>query len=315
MATEVPVYLFTGFLESGKTKFIQETLEDPRFNKGDRMMLLICEEGVEEYAPDQFSTPSIFLETIEDESELTSENLDALLKKNNCKSVIIEYNGMWMLDDLFAAMPEGWTIYQEFMFVDATTFIAYNTNMRQQTYDKLKSAELVVFNRYNDDIDKMALHKIVRGASRRADIAYEYADGSVVYDDIVDPLPFDLNAPVIAINNDDYAVWYRDMNEELDKYNNKTVCFTGYVVKSARLNKDSFIAGRQVMTCCIQDTRYLGLVCDGKGTGMQSKTWATVTGKIKVKHHLAYGGRKGPVLMVDSVAPAEVPNPEIATFY
>ena len=48
---ELPVYLFTGFLESGKTKFIQETLEDSRFNAGERTLLLVCEEGVEEYEP------------------------------------------------------------------------------------------------------------------------------------------------------------------------------------------------------------------------------------------------------------------------
>ena len=48
MAEQIPVYLFTGFLEAGKTKFIQETMEDPRFNEGERTLLLICEEGLEE---------------------------------------------------------------------------------------------------------------------------------------------------------------------------------------------------------------------------------------------------------------------------
>ena len=45
----IPVYLFTGFLESGKTKFIQETLEDERFNDGTPTLLLLCEEGIEEF--------------------------------------------------------------------------------------------------------------------------------------------------------------------------------------------------------------------------------------------------------------------------
>ena len=46
---EIPVYIFTGFLEAGKTKFIQETLEDARFNDGERTLLLLCEEGIEEF--------------------------------------------------------------------------------------------------------------------------------------------------------------------------------------------------------------------------------------------------------------------------
>ena len=45
----IPVYAFTGFLDAGKTKFIQETLEDERFNTGERTLVLICEEGEEEY--------------------------------------------------------------------------------------------------------------------------------------------------------------------------------------------------------------------------------------------------------------------------
>ena len=45
----IPVYVFTGFLDAGKTKFIQETLEDPRFNAGERTLLLAVEEGEVQY--------------------------------------------------------------------------------------------------------------------------------------------------------------------------------------------------------------------------------------------------------------------------
>ena len=140
MPKQVPVYLFTGFLESGKTKFAQETLQDSTFNNGDRMLLLVCEEGIEEYAPDEFAAPNIFMEVIEDESELTTENLAALLKKHRASYVIVEYNGMWMLDSLYSSMPPEWVVAQEFMFVDSTTFLNYNNNMRQLMVDKLRSA-------------------------------------------------------------------------------------------------------------------------------------------------------------------------------
>ena len=224
---DVPVYLFTGFLESGKTKFIQETLEDKRFCNGERTMLLVCEEGEEEYAPDQFADKSVYIHVIEDQSELTAENLEKWLRESRAERVVVEYNGMWMLDVLYSAMPESWMVYQEFMFADAGTFLTYNNNMRQLVYDKLKSCELVVFNRFKPNMDKMEFHKIVRGASRRSDIAYEYAGGKVEYDDIEDPLPFDLTAPVVEIGDDDYAVWYRDLSEEPKKYEGKTVIVSG----------------------------------------------------------------------------------------
>ncbi len=219
---DFPVYLFTGFLESGKTKFIQETLEDRRFCNGERTLLLVCEEGEEEYSPDQFADSCVYIRAVFSKSELTKENLEAWVKETRAERAVIEYNGMWMLDDLYNAMPEEWAVYQEFMFADAGTFLTYNANMRQLTYDKMKSAELVVFNRFLPTMDKMDFHKIVRGASRRADIAYEDPKGNVVYDDIEDPLPFDLNAPIVEIGDEDYALWYRDMSEEPEKYENKT---------------------------------------------------------------------------------------------
>ena len=56
------------------------------------------------------------------------------------------------------------------------------------------------------------------------------------YDEIQDPLPFDLSAPVVQIGDEDYAIWYRDIIEEMDKYQGKTVEFTGLIAVSGRLH-------------------------------------------------------------------------------
>ena len=86
MMEDIPVYLFTGFLDAGKTKFIQETLEDERFNNGENTLLLICEEGEEEYDPSTFSGPNVFIELIDDQSELTPTNLERLQRKHAADS-------------------------------------------------------------------------------------------------------------------------------------------------------------------------------------------------------------------------------------
>ena len=312
---DVPVYLFTGFLEAGKTKFIQETLEDRRFCNGERTLLLVCEEGEEEYAPDQFADKSVFIRIVEEQSQLTSENLSRWVSETKAERVAIEYNGMWMLDLLYSAMPEGWMVYQEFMFADATTFLSYNSNMRQLVYDKLKSCELVVFNRFNGTMDKMDYHKIVRAVSRRCDIAYEYVGGKVEYDDIQDPLPFDLNAPIVEIGDDDYAEWYRDMSEEPKKYEGKTVRFKCRALVRKKLPEKTFIVGRHVMTCCVEDIQFAGLVCQWEGADtVQDDSWMILTAKINFKFNRAYG-KKGPVLTyVDSVL-CQAPEQAVATFY
>ena len=312
---DVPVYLFTGFLESGKTKFIQETLEDRRFCNGERTLLLVCEEGEEEYAPDQFADKNVFIREVETPEELNAGKLAGWLHETEADRVVIEYNGMWLLDVLYGAMPEGWMVYQEFMFADATTFISYNANMRQLVYDKLKSCELVVFNRFKPDMDKMEFHKIVRAASRRADIAYEYAGGKVEYDDIVDPLPFDINAPIIEIGDADFAEWYRDMSEEPKKYENKTVRFKCRALVRKKMPEHSFIVGRHVMTCCVEDIQFAGLVCQwDKANTVQDDTWIILTARINFKFNRAYS-RKGPVLTYIDAEPCEAPEQPVATFY
>ena len=312
---QIPVYLFTGFLEAGKTKFIQETLEDKRFNKGEPTLLLVCEEGVEEYEPEEFSGHRVKLKAVEDESDLTPENLTQWLAQAQAERVLVEYNGMWMLDSLYGALPEGWLVAQEFMFADANTFLNYNANMRQLTYDKLKSAELVVFNRFKPEMDKMDFHKIVRAASRRADIAYEAEDGSVVYDDIEDPLPFDIDAPVIEIADRDYAIWYRDVSEEPKKYAGKTVRVKCRCVKRRGIQAGWGIAGRHVMTCCEADIAFTAFICDFRTVpDMPDDGWFIVTAKMDYKFNRAYG-RKGPVLTAESAEPCEAPDPSVATFF
>lgn len=311
---DIPVYLFTGFLESGKTKFIQETLTDKRFNNGEYTLILLCEEGIEEYDPSEFSGNNVYIENIEHEM-LTSAKLEELRKKCKAERVIIEYNGMWQLQDLFSVLPPKWVIAQEFMFAEAKTFAAFNANMRSLVVDKLTTAELIVFNRYEDSIDKLELHKIVRGVNRRANIAYEKANGEVEYDDIEDPLPFDINADVIEIEDTDYALWYRDLTDELEKYNGKTVKFKARVAKHRSLPKDCFVAGRPIMTCCVEDIQFAGLVCVYKNTDiLENKQWAKLTAKISVENHKAYG-MQGPVLYITDVALTTPPENEVATFY
>ncbi|MBR2325023.1 MAG: GTPase [Clostridia bacterium] len=312
---EIPVYLFTGFLEAGKTKFIIETLHDPNFNDGKRPYLLIaCEEGEEEYDPDVLP-PNVKLATFDEEQALTPDRISAMQKRAGAEIVVVEYNGMWSLDSIYNALPENFKVFQEIFIADATTILNYNANMRQQTVDKLTSAEMVVFNRYSDAVDKMALHKLVRGISRRASICYEDLGGEISFDDIEDPLPYDLSAAVVEIKDEDFAIFYRDMTEEPEKYFGKTFAFKGIVALDKSLPTGHFAIGRHVMTCCEADIAYRGVVAKGMGKlKLQTRDWVTVKGTLAEEYSKLYRGR-GPVLTVKEIARAEKPVQEVATFY
>lgn len=311
MASRLPVYLFTGFLEGGKTHIIQESMEDQKFNSGEKTLIIQCEEGVDELDPSRFYGQNVYLEQIENESDFTKENLATMAKKHRLDRVVIEYNGTWMLNTLYENLPDDWAVYQEMMFADANTFLSYNANMRQLMVDKLQGCEMIVLNRTPENIDKEEIHKIVRGVSRSASITYDYPDGHVEYDEIEDPLPYDLEAPVVEIRDEDYAVFYRDLSEDMGKYDGKTIRFKGIVARDGV----TVLAGRHVMTCCADDIAYHPLVCIfSEPVSLNTRDWVTVTGKIKVEKHKLYRG-KGPVVYVSQTAFAVKPAQEVATFY
>ncbi len=314
MAQEIPVYLFLGFLESGKTKFIQETLEDARFDSGEHTLLLVFEEGEEEYDYHRFANPSYAVEHLE-LRDMTEANLASLVRKYSAERIVVEYNGMWELQSFFDAMPEGWAIAQVMTFFDATTFLSYNKNMRQLVFDKVQYADMVVFNRFRGEDSKAAFHKIIRGMTRRPDIVYEYLGGKAEYDEIVDPLPYDIDAPIIEIADRDYAFFYRDLVEEPDKYRGKTVHFKGMVAVDKSMPQGTLVVGRHVMTCCEADIAYSGLVCLHKSElAFKTRDWVMLTARIDLRYHKIYG-QKGPVLSASEIAFCAPPEQELATFY
>ena len=311
---QIPVYVFTGFLDSGKTKFIQETLEDPRFNAGERTLLLVCEEGEEEYDFSAYPHQNVYLEVV-DQQSVTTKYLQTLAKKYKIQRVVAELNGMCMVGDLYSRFPEDWVVAQEVMFADATTFMAYNANMRNLVMDKLVGGQMVVFNRLKPGEDTMPLHKLVRAANRRMDILYDYLDGTTAYDEIEDPLPFDINAPIITINDEDYALWYRDVTEEPQKYDGKTVSFKGQVALLRREKNGMFAPGRFVMTCCEDDIQFCGIPCRyERAKELEPRSWIALTATIRAEKHTLYQGELGPVLTAVKILPAEPAQPDVATF-
>ena len=311
---EVPVYLFLGFLESGKTKFIQETFEDPRFDSGERTLLLVCEEGETEYDPKRFAVKNFAIETVLPE-DLTAVRLAEIVKSSRAERVVVEWNGMRETSVLFDAMPDCWMLAQVMTFFDASTFLTYNQNMRQLVFDKVQYADMVVFNRFRETDSQEEYHKIVRAISRRPDIVYEYEDGRAVYDEILDPLPFDIDAKVIEISDRDYAFFYRDLVEETPKYAGKIVRFKGIVAVDKKLKANTVVVGRHIMTCCEADIAYSGLVCIYAGNlPLKTRDWVTVTARIDLEYHKVYG-QEGPVLKATALDYTQPPEEEIATFY
>ncbi|MCQ2552196.1 MAG: GTPase [Clostridia bacterium] len=321
MKREVPCYLFTGFIDSGKTTFLQETLEDERFNDGkESTLVLMCEQGDTELdlSEERFpqGTKNIHVEYLESEKKLNPVNLERLEDKYQAEKIMIEYNGMWLINLLVDAMPENWMIYQEYSFAESDSFLMYNQSMRQLVFDKLQTCDVIVFNRFDDTkLDFMEFHKVVRAISRRADIFYEDYTREARVDDIEDPLPFDKEKKSFTVEDRDYALWYRDLSDDMDSYEGKIVTVKGALGTSKDLKGSDFVFGRELMTCCVQDIKMAALCCEWSGEPITKGDWAIVTGKIAIKKHKAYGNNKGPVLIVEKIEKCEALEDPVATFY
>ena len=132
----------------------------------------------------------------------------------------------------------------------------------------------------------------------------------------MDPLPFDINAPVIELKDEDYALWYRDVTEEPQKYDGKTVKFKAQVAMLKRDKDHMFAPGRFVMTCCVEDIEFCGVPCRyDRARELESRSWVMVTAKITAEKHRLYKGEIGPVLTAIEVGKGATPaDPDVCTF-
>ena len=309
---EIPVYLVAGFLDAGKTNFINGVLQDGFARQG-RTLLICCEEGEESYDPAVLQ--NVHVVTIEDESELTREACQEWGAKYRPEQVLIEYNGMWGFDKVFAAetFPANWILYQIMSFVQAETFDLYAKNMGQLMMEKIKNADMLVFNRCTPELRDALRKRNLRMVNRRAEIWLENVDGSSENYLTGNECPFDLTQDVIDVPDDDFGVWYVDVMDHPDRYAGKTVHMKLLMAHSKRY-PGVHCPGRFAMVCCANDVQFLGLVAKGVNLNQyRDRDWLEVTGRMAVENHAAYKG-KGPVLHVIALAPCVKPAQDVVTF-
>ena len=308
---DIPVYLIAGFLDAGKTNFINGVLQDG-FAREDRTLLICCEEGEEEYYPTALS--NVFTTKVEDEDDLTPEFFKKLEKTYKPKQVIIEYNGMWNIEKLYReALPANWILYQIMTLVDARTFEMYAKNMGQLMMEKIMNADMLIFNRCNEQLRAALRSRNLRMVNRRADIYLENEDGTSEEYVTEDMAPFDLSSGHLDVPDEDYGVWYVDMMDAPQRYDGLTVKFKAIMCHSKKY-KGVHCPGRFAMVCCEDDIQFLGLIARGDGLDQyKNHDWIDVTVKMTIEKHKAYKG-KGPVMKILTIAPCEKPDPEVVTF-
>ena len=317
---EAPVYMINGFLESGKTTFIKTTLEDPEFINGDRILLLVCEEGEEEYDEEKFKRKNIFTEYIDSREDYNTQKLTELNAEYHPDKVIIEINGVWNMQEVLSTqMPSGWVMAQLITMVDASTFMNYINNMRSLIMEQIKYSDTCIFNRCDANTKKTDVRRIIKPVNRKAQLIYESVDGTDMNQEEEDELPFDVNADPIVIEDDDFGLWYLDILDFPKKYSKKKIKFKAMFYKDAKMGKDTFVPGRFAMQCCANDIGFIGFSARIPSyyadflAEHKNRDWIYVEAEIRIEFRREYRG-KGPVLYVTKLEDSMPAEEEIVYF-
>jgi len=301
----MPVFLINGFLEAGKTQFLEFTMDQEYFQTEGKTLLIVCEEGDTEYDEKKLKKHQTAVVYVDELSKLTPAYLNELEVIYRPERVLLEWNGMWNQDEL--KLPDDWNIYQQITIIDGSTFDLYIQNMKPLLGAMLRNSELVIVNRCDGIADEKltSYRRTIRAMSRESEIVLEDKNGEIEQATMEEDLPYDINADVIEIKPADYGIWYIDCMDQPERYKGKTVEFTAMVLKSPKFPKGQFVPGRMAMTCCEADMTFLGFICKAREARLlETRQWVHVKAKIAKEYWQDYGG-EGPVLYAESVEPAE----------
>ena len=305
-----PVYVFSGFLDSGKTQAIKETLYNPNFNEGEPSLIICFEQGDVIY-DDKFlkitNTQVLYLDSIKDLTIAKQKEID---KKFDVDRIFLELNGMEDDNILYdTGFISNWELAQTLTTIDATTFNMFMTNMRQFLYNHVKNAECIILNRA-DDCDKRYLRNNLKSINQFSEIIYENKDGSVsnkIEDDL-----FDLTKDLF-VEDADYGLWYMDCIDNTDKYDNKVITLKMKFVEDMSEYSNALIMGRKAMVCCANDIQDIAISCVGVDKKQIEKDkYYYLKGRLKAIK--TEDGDKTCVLYVTETSNADAPKEELVTF-
>ena len=302
---DIPVYFFTGFLESGKTTFLLDVLLEQDFNEGEKALVIACEEGIVELDSELLATRNVDLVYIDDKEDFNTYTLNRLNAIHQPKVVFVEFNGMWPFAQVMSQIdfPKDWALAQIVSTIDASTFGNYLNNMRSIFYEQLVDSEMIIFNRCDKETTKKSfLRSNIRAINKAAQIIYECKDGTVNTLP-EDELQFDKHADLIQISDEDFGLWYSDALENPNDYVGKKVEVRG--LKFEPVDDDlapyAFVLGRYAMVCCADDMQPIGFLCyfEYAGNLMDEENVRVIATMDQVYDEDF--GRDVPILKVESI--------------
>ncbi|MDD7770493.1 GTP-binding protein [Suipraeoptans intestinalis] len=306
-----PVFVCTGFLDSGKTTLIRETLMEQEWMEKGRTLLILCEEGEVSYPEAYKKEKEITLVRVRDFSELTPEMLKKWDRKQEPVQVILEFNGMWSLKNLTAVpFPENWELQGVYSTVNGQTLQPYLDNMRNLLMEQLLLSDLVVVNRCGKEVNRSGFRRAVRIQNPATQVIFEDLDGKIIQETKED-LPYRTDGSRIVVEDDDFGIWYADAYDHPERYQDKEIEFTAQSFRTERMAEGIFAPVRKIMTCCAADVRFYGYPCRyDRKVSIKNGKWV----RVRVRYDFqptGEGGQYQPILHLLQIKPARKPEQEV----
>lgn len=305
-----PVYVFSGFLDSGKTKAIKDTLNNPRFNEGESSLIICFEQGDEVYDEKFLKVSNSKVVYLDSFKDLTYEKQKQLDSEYNPDRVFVELNGMEDDNEFYKnGFIENWELAQTLTTIDASKFNLYLTNMRQFLYNHVVNAEMVILNR-SDDTDKRYLRNNIKSINQYVEIIYEDKNGNVT--NRIDDELFDLSKELV-VSDYDYGLWFMDAVDNPEKYDKKEITIKAKYVAEIEEYDNVLVMGRKAMVCCANDITDIALPCIGIHLNEIDKDkYYYISGVCRAIQNQE--GIKICAIEVKGFKEAEVPQDELVTF-
>lgn len=301
MEEKKQVYLIYGFLESGKTQFIQFTLSQDYFYSEDATLLIVCEEGEEEYDEKELKKRNVVIEVLDDFTDFNVTTLKELDEKYQPGRILVEYNGTWDCKNI--VLPDNWEIQQQLITADGSTFETYFANMRVLFADMIRNSELLIMNRC-DQIETKKLtgfKRSIKSINPGIEVVFEDSEGEIDLPVEDEDLPFDLKAPIVEIKPEDFGIWFVDMWDNPGRYAGKKFHVKAMAMRESGMARNAFVAGRPAMNCCAEDLIFMGVFCKYNGADkLVNRQWIDMVFSIVDEYNEEYDGN-GPVLYVQEL--------------
>ena len=187
-------------------------------------------------------------------------------------------------------------------------------NMRSLAVEMFKMAELVIINRCTKATPRATYRRSIKAVNRRVQVVFDSMVPGEDMEEEEDELPFDISGDEIHLEDDDYGVWFIDAMERPELYDGKTMVMKTRIFKAMRMPKGTFVPGRHAMTCCADDTTFLGYVCrSDNASHIKEGSWVEVTAKVAFENRTEYQG-EGIVLYASDAKECEPLKDEMVYF-